>query len=74
MDYLAEAASASNFAINPSNSFGNGATSLIGTPVNGCANAMLYACRNMRFNHCFINSLFLAKSPYLSSPAIGKPK
>ena len=32
---------ASNFAIKLSNSFGNGATSRMGSPVSGCANAML---------------------------------
>ena len=32
---------ASNFAIKLSSSFANGATNLIGSPVNGCANAML---------------------------------
>ena len=32
------------------------------------------ACRNIRFSPCLASALFQAKSPYLSSPASGKPE
>ena len=36
--------------------------------------AIRCACRNIRFSPCFASTLFHAKSPYLSSPASGKPR
>ena len=64
----------SSFVTKLASSGGSGALMCIASPVSGCVKAMLCAWRNMRFRPCFINSRLRAKSPYLSSPAIGKPR
>ena len=43
-------------------------------PTAGCTTVSLHACRNMRFSPCRASALLSSKSPYLSSPAIGKPR
>ncbi len=40
----------------------------------GCAKRIRCACRNIRLSPCRASALFQAKSPYLSSPASGKPR
>src|SRR5581483_8222528 len=63
-----------SLAMNCANSAGSGACTSTRRPSSGCRNASAAACRNMRLSPDFANVLFNAKSPYLSSPAIGNPK
>src|SRR5690606_27985934 len=55
-------------------SSGRGAFSRISSEDCGCLKPNSAACRNIRFSPCLASSLFSAKSPYLSSPAMGKPR
>src|SRR5687768_8166040 len=53
---------------------GSGASTASRVSVAGCSNVKLAACRNMRLRPARASSLLSSKSPYFSSPAMGKPR